>query len=221
METRVIGYQSHGSVGVVQLATSDRNTFEYISSGEAIKNGLVTVTEVGEAGSVNTLGVRNNSKSFIFFMDGDILAGAKQNRVLNTSLLLAPESITKIPVSCVEQGRWRRVSDAFYSTDHVAPSILRAMKAKKVAMSLRKSRQFDADQAEVWQNVNVFESASGIDSRTSNLSDVYEGMKAGIDAFVEHCKPLEGANGVGIFIGSDLVNIDLFNRGEVFTEYLP
>lgn len=47
METRVIGYQSHGSVGVVQLATSDRNTFEYISSGEAIKNGLVTVTEVG------------------------------------------------------------------------------------------------------------------------------------------------------------------------------
>jgi len=221
METQVAGFNSQGVLSVVQLATGDQNTFEYISSGAAIKRELITVKEVNEGGVVNTLMVINNSDHFVFFMDGDILAGAKQNRVLNTSLLLAPQSKTGIPVSCVEQGRWRHVSPNFSSTDYIAPVAMRSAKAQKVSMNLKERLSFAADQSEVWHGVAEFQSASGVESRTSNLSDVYEKKRLELEKFVTNFIPIEGANGVAFFLGQDLVTIDLFNRTDVFSEYLP
>ena len=221
METKVAGFSSRGVLSVVQLTTGDQNTFEYISSGAAIKRELIAVKELNEGGVVNTLMVINNSDHFVFFMDGDILAGAKQNRVLNTSLLLAPQSKTQIPVSCVEQGRWRHVSPGFSSTDYVAPVRMRSSKAHKVTMNLKQNLGFVADQGEVWEGVASYSAASGVESRTSNLSDVYEKRRAELERFVESFKPTSGANGVAFFLGQDLVNIDLFNRTDVFSEYLP
>jgi len=75
---------------VVQLATADQDTLKYISSEAAIKADLLRVTEVSESGSVNELLVLNGSDAFVFLMDGDILLGAKQNRVLNTSVFSRP-----------------------------------------------------------------------------------------------------------------------------------
>ena len=50
--------------------------------------------------------------------DGEELAGAKQNRVLNTSILLKEASETKIPVSCMERGRWSYASKGFSKIDY-------------------------------------------------------------------------------------------------------
>jgi hypothetical protein len=38
--------------------------------------------------------------------DGEQLVGAKQNRILNMTVLVAAETEVTIPVSCVERGRW-------------------------------------------------------------------------------------------------------------------
>ena len=37
---------------------------------------------------------------------GEQLAGGKQNRVLNASILVPAKSELPIPVTCVERGRW-------------------------------------------------------------------------------------------------------------------
>ena len=50
---------------------------------EALKKSVVTITEIHE--------------------NGEELVGAKQDRILNTTILVASHSTIVIPVSCVEQ----------------------------------------------------------------------------------------------------------------------
>lgn len=110
MKINILSSTSIAQITVVQFATEHRDTFDCLTSAQALSAKIVTVTEVGQGGSVNHLLVRNTSPHFVFFTDGDILIGARQNRVLNVSLLLAPHSETVVPVSCVEQGRWHPMS---------------------------------------------------------------------------------------------------------------
>ena len=44
--------------------------------------------------------------------------GAKQNRIINLTILVPPGKTIVIPVSCVEAGRWRFTSDRFRPAEH-------------------------------------------------------------------------------------------------------
>jgi hypothetical protein len=73
---------------------------------EALDAGLAEVTAVSEGGAVPELVFRNAADRDILLVDGEELVGAKQNRVLNLTVLVAAEQQVNIPVSCVEAGRW-------------------------------------------------------------------------------------------------------------------
>ena len=77
---------------------------------------LITVEETTPMESVPELRVHNLSGQRVLIPEGTTLVGAKQNRVVNLSLMLAPESVTIIPVSCVERGRWQ------FLTGNLSPS---------------------------------------------------------------------------------------------------
>jgi hypothetical protein len=221
METRVTGFQTERNLSIVQLATSDQDSFDYVACGEAIRKGLIEVREINEGGSVNTILVLNNSKMFVFMMDGDILAGAKQNRVVNTSILLAPRSETKIPVSCVEHGRWRHTSPTFRETKAAAPFFLRADKARQVKESLKRGAGYSSNQGEIWCTVANYQRFYHVDSATSSLSDVFSAKADEFDQYVKRFAPLSGSNGMAVFFGKHLAGVDVFNRREVFSEYFP
>ena len=97
----------------------------------AAAGGKLEILELEGGASVNEIAILNASGEFVFFMDADILAGAKQNRVVNASILLAPHSKTRVPVSCVEQGRWHVTSEKFKTSDFVAPSSLRVVESRQ------------------------------------------------------------------------------------------
>jgi hypothetical protein len=221
MNAKAISFQTSGNLSIVQILTSGEDTFRYLVGDEAIKKGLIEVKEVNESGIVNLLVVVNKSGEFVFLMDGDILSGAKQNRVLNTSVLLAPNSTTKIPVSCVEAGRWSRKSAAFDATDYVSPSILRTMKARAVTFNRRSNGQAMADQGDVWKSVSSYEAMYNVKSRTSSLSDIFDAKKSDIGKLEEHFKVEPAANGAALFIGKSLVSVDIFNRMDVHVHYFP
>jgi hypothetical protein len=221
MNARAIGFKNEGNLSVVQIVTSGVNTFAYRVGDEAMKKGLIEVKEVNESGIVNLLVVVNKSEEFVFLMDGDILSGAKQNRVLNTSVLLAPDSTTKIPVSCVEAGRWSRKSAHFDATHYTAPSSLRHSKADAVTSNRRSSGEAVADQADIWKRVTLFQLEHSVKSPTSSLSDVFDAKKSDIGKLEEHFKVEPSANGAALFIGKSLVSVDIFNRTDVHVHYFP
>jgi hypothetical protein len=57
----------------------------------------------------------NRSVHMVFVMAGEQLVGCKQNRVVNASIMVPPQSEVPLPVTCVERGRWRYSSSVFSS----------------------------------------------------------------------------------------------------------
>jgi len=93
------------------ITKNNRKRNDYITLDEALSRSLAHVTEVSEQGRVPELCFVNEAELSVFLLDGEELIGAKQNRVLNVSLLIPPQKSVPIPVSCVEQGRWVRQID--------------------------------------------------------------------------------------------------------------
>ena len=85
----------------------------FLDLEEALKQGFIEITEISEGGSVPDLEVSNKSHEDVIILDGEELIGAKQNRIVNTTIVVAATSKLKIPVSCVEQRRWRYSSPSF------------------------------------------------------------------------------------------------------------
>lgn len=98
--------QSHKNLVVFPLTSDYVVPFDYLTLDEALSEDLIDVVELDEDGSVPELKVVNRSDRMVLILDGEELVGAKQNRVVNTTILILASTTTVIPVSCVEQGRW-------------------------------------------------------------------------------------------------------------------
>jgi len=171
----------------------------------------VQVTEISTAGSVPELSVKNTLDVMVYLMDGQELVGAKQNRILNTDVLVPANSTINIPVSCVEQGRWRSISAQFSSGKHASHHI-RAGKSERVHASLKSSGRHDADQGAVWSEVSESLSCSGTSSPTSALSDAYAKRDKDLKAFRQQLRMPENAVGLAVFQDDKFQGLDLFDR---------
>lgn len=205
--------------GLLQFRSEDADTFEYVSSNYALKNKIITVKEMNEQGSVNNLVVENNSPHFVFFMDGDVLVGAKQNRVLNTSVLLEPESITKITVSCIEQGRWKNKSKTFTNSEYSLPAKLRKMKSINIKNNLKSNKSYYANQSELWSEINAYEICHEYNSETMDLNELMMAKENNFKKFIEDFHFDKDANGLAMFSGDKLINVEIFNKSDIYKEY--
>jgi len=219
MNARNLSFKKSGTLSIVQFRTDNADSFQYISLSNALKNKFAEINEISESGSVNDLNLVNHSEHFIFMSDGDILSGAKQNRVLNTSVLVSPKSGVTIPVSCVEMGRWRYSKRDFSDSEYNAPVYMRSEKAKSVKLNLNLENVFFADQSRVWDDVSDYEAVFNMKSSTSNLSDIFEDKKDDLNEFIKSFTPEKDSNGLGIFIHNNLLNLEIFNRSDIYNEY--
>ena len=85
---------------------------EYITLKEAFEKGVFAVTEVSEGGRYPSRTARDQGQA-VLLLDGEEVRGAKQNRILSNTILVGPQSTVKVPVSCVEHGRWHYEAPAF------------------------------------------------------------------------------------------------------------
>lgn len=73
---------------------------DYLLLEQALQSDLVQVTEVSEAGAVNSLKVTNRAERPVLIVDGEELVGAKQNRVVNLTILKKMLNTYHVPRRC-------------------------------------------------------------------------------------------------------------------------
>ncbi len=137
----------------------------YATLDEALRHSWLRIYEKGE-GEVQEVLVRNSSRHHIFLMTGEIISGAKQERVIRTDTLLRPHGPeVAVPVYCVEKDRWAGRSMAFRSDSSVASS------------RLRSKAQSEEGQDAVWDEVDRVAESAGVTSDTSSFQDVVDDEK--------------------------------------------
>jgi hypothetical protein len=158
----------------------------YLTLDEALAAGLASVTEVSESGSVPELLVKNGAAQPVLILDGEELVGAKQNRIVNLTILVAAEQSLHIPVSCVEAGRWARRSREFAAAGRAHYATGRARKLEQVSCAMRSSGTREADQGDVWQDIDEKSHRMKAGSATHAAAAMYERSQSKLDEFLEH-----------------------------------
>jgi len=201
----------HGNLTLIPIGGNGNGQLDYILGADAIEAGTLTVTEVDEGGSVPELLVKSTSETMILLLDGEELIGAKQNRILNTSVLLPPKAETRIPVSCVEQGRWHHTSREFRTGSYSSTS-LRARKSRDVGRNLRSRGEAASDQSGVWEEVAMGIDSAGVHSPTGAMHDVVEQQRDSLESYLDALPYPDNARGVIAAIAGKFAAADCFDK---------
>lgn len=205
----------------VPLSGNPAAALEYLLVDEALDAKKVVVEEVSENGSVPELRMTSFSEKVVLVVDGTELVGAKQNRIVNASFLIPPHSITKLPVSCVEQGRWRYRGREFGTSRHFAAHSIRRGNAEFHKQSLRQKRGYGSDQGQVWDCVAAMSHKMDAATPTGAMNDIFEQKQTSIDEYRKGLAPEKGQTGAAFFVNGLFQGIELFDRVSTFGKMFP
>ena len=192
----------------------------YVTLDDALARKTARVSEVSESGHVPELFFENADAENILLVDGEELVGAKQNRILNVTILVGAGQKIAVPVSCVEQGRWHWKSRHFQSSEQSLFARARAKKMAQVNRSLRQSASYRSDQGEIWRDVEEKFVALCMESASASMSDAFEGRSADINEYVRAVRPVEHQVGAVFAVDGKVVGMELFDSAATFTKLI-
>jgi hypothetical protein len=182
---------------------------------EALREGSAVLSEVSSEGSVPELRIANRGTRPLLLLEGELLQGGKQHRVLQVTLIVAPGEEQVIPVCCVEQGRWHHGGSSFKTASFAPPSVRRRSNLSRDPA--RASRA----QGEVWEEVESLLVSRGVDSATNSLLEGYSRDGASLEAFQKELVPPPEALGCLVFRGKELLGMDVLESPQAFRALWP
>jgi hypothetical protein len=213
--------KAHQGLTIFPIIQREPRERTYLTLPEALAVEGVAIAEVSEAGVVSRVGIKNSLASPVLLIDGEELVGAKQNRVVNTSILVAAQSDIVIPVSCTEHGRWRRSSAKFADSGVVLPPSVRHRKMASVGRSIRETRERSSDQIDVWEAISEFSARAKRESPTGAMRDVFKGFESPItDARVVFA-PVDGQVGFVAMMGGRVLGLDCLSCADAYQHLYP
>lgn len=222
MKTKAMHFTSFGNAALVQVSSESLTSFPFHPAGPAISSGGLIISELTAMGSVSQLSALNNTGDYLLLTDADVLTGAKQNRIVNRSVLLAPSGKTVIEVSCVERLRWNYRSTSFSTSGSVADPTLRGRKAGTFSrMKPEHGMDFRGTQGEVWDHVSANLACEGLRSQTESYSELLHFRLEKSERAFPECNPAEGCNGLFVLVDGKVVSADLFGNEESYKYYFP
>lgn len=188
-----------------------------VPMNKALSDGRLKIQEHDQGPSVNTLQAVNTSKDTIYLMQGEVVVGGKQDRILAQDVLVAPGATIDIAAFCVEHGRWteQRSGEQFIGTTGVA------------AQDVRKAAAVDHEQGKVWEKVAGNISANG----TATSTGSYAHLMNDKEFLAERARYREkmmglassraGIVGVIAVSGDKVIGCDVLATEEMFKQAYP
>jgi len=211
--------RDHGGMHVEPILNRQPPTRDYLVASEAIKRPKFQITEVSPDGSVPSLKASNGLDTNVLLLDGEEFAGAKQNRVVNLSVLVAAGTTLILPVSCVEAGRWEPSTTSMNASGHLDALAVRRKRIDSVTESARRHEGFRSDQLEVWDSIADVLHDSASESMTSALSDAYAARSNDLREFEQAFAPEDDQVGALIAIDGRWTGIELFAQPEIYAAH--
>ena len=208
--------QSYKNLAIYPVLSDYVIPFDYLTLDEAMAEDLIEVVEIDEGGSVPELKVVNKSDKMVLILDGEELVGAKQNRIVNTTILIPAMETVVIPVSCVEEGRWSYDTERFHSEERIMAPMMRATKARQVNFSLRQSGNFKSDQGVIWNEISAKASRRKAESDSMAMAEIYKKDQSNIHDYLENFAMVDSQIGAIFLINGKVVGMDCFGKSETF-----
>lgn len=191
----------------------------YRTLEEALAANAAEVTERPGTARVGTLALTNRSAERIFLLGGEVLRGGKQDRMVNTDVLVDAGSQVEIPVSCVERGRWTHISPGFQPGSTATPT-MRCVLSESVTRSYIAGGTPTSNQGSVWHEVDTAAASLGTHSPTSNLSEHYHARAQDLRRVVAALAPPGDACGLLVQFPDGRSALDVFDRADTFRRYV-
>ena len=208
------------NLAIVPLLAADDAGADYLTLDEALESGAAHITEVSESGSVPELSFVNDSDRRILLVDGEELVGARQNRILNLTILVGKRQKVVIPVSCVERGRWSYRSREFGSAKRSLYANARAAKMQDVSVGMRQRGSRASDQGRVWANIQRKQHAMAVESPTEAMSDIYAHRANDLASYEAAFEAQPRQVGALFAVNGKMRGVELFDSSATFAKFL-
>jgi hypothetical protein len=210
--------QAYKNLAMFPVLSTYSLDLDYLLLDEALAAGVIEIVEVAKEGHVPELKVINKSPRMILILDGEELVGAKQNRIVNTTILVEALGTIIIPVSCVESGRWTYNSPSFSTKERMMSYSLRAMKSEQVKRSLRTAGNYRSNQGEIWDEIAEKAARRKVESPSMAMGEIYEKDKPSIDEYIKHFSLIDSQVGAIFMINGKIVGLDTFGKPDSFSK---
>ena len=193
----------------------------YDTLSDAVRAGTLHISEMSDSDSVPELRVVNDGKRPVLIIDGEELVGAKQNRIVNLTVLVPELATITLPVTCVEAGRWHHVSPEFAPAERAYHASGRRSKLDQVSMSMLTHSSPMADQSAVWSEIAQKSARMGTRSPTGAAAAMYEQRRDGLDKMIASIKPMDHQVGAVFAIRGMIAGFDAFDSPPTWAQAMP
>lgn len=160
------------------------------------KSALLAERAAGAA--VSMLSATNTGNRPLLVLEGQLLEGGLQNRLVARSVLVPAHGAIDMDVVCVEAGRWSGGSKHQWNDRRASVRVRSALVSK------------GDQQGEVWSRVAEYEGSYG-SNETASLVEHADRAVADVDRLAEAFRPLAGQVGVVLGIAGQPVVAEVFD----------
>jgi len=133
--------------------------------------------------------------------------------------LIAGKTEIVIPVSCVEQGRWRYDSNEFVSGKKMMHASLRSKHQADVKFSLKQGRGYRSDQSRIWDDIHAKSVRMEAPSPTGAMADVFDKYEDKLSKFLEKFHLIEWQVGAVFAINGQVLGLEAFGSHDTFRRF--